>query len=429
MTNNTLLMLLMAIIIASATCHGRDILTPSVDVCKDTLTVEIVNRQSISSIEPKVSENAAALDSLDKWLTSQDKGQITSIIISAGASPEGTLTGNANLAQKRTANIRSYISAKYMFDDSLFICKDEGIRWEELRDVMLKSDKSYAKAVVDIINNMPEVVYAANGAWLDSRLKRLKNLNGGAVYYDLLADVFPSLRTTRVSVVYSIPAPPPPVVEVFIRPEPVCEPEPVEAECDTVAEVVTELVEEVIAEPCSLKKEHTRYVVIKNNFVYDAALVANIGIEFAGEGHFSFNLPITFSPYDIRPGLKIRTLTLQPDFRWWFREGLEGAFTSLYGNFGWYNVALGGKTRYQNSDSWKDPLYGGGLGAGYRWRLGSEGRLGLELEAGAGYAYLPSNHYYNVPNGAYFDSSIRNYFGLTKLGFNISYIIVSKHIN
>lgn len=64
MTNNTLLMLLMAIIIASATCHGRDILTPSVDVCKDTLTVEIVNRQSISSIEPKVSENAAALDSL-----------------------------------------------------------------------------------------------------------------------------------------------------------------------------------------------------------------------------------------------------------------------------------------------------------------------------------------------------------------------------
>lgn len=185
---------------------------------------------------------------------------------------------------------------------------------------------------------------------------------------------------------------------------------------------------ELETSPNSVKSENDTvcksYILLKNNLLYNLGLVANLGVEFSIGRHFSFDLPLTFSPYNISTDMRIRTLTIQPGFRYWFGKDMSGLFASLYGNFGYYDVALCGKTRWQNS--WKEPLYGGGAGVGYAKHFGKNRRLGLEFELGFGYAYLSSECFYNIPNGALYDRQVKDYWGLTKANVGLTYILKEK---
>ena len=408
----------------------HDTIVNGINETTDSLTVEFINEQGSSALELGSGANKEAVDLLMQTLYSLNPEQIVSITISTGASPEGTIGLNKNLAAERASMIRNYMSFMTNLPDSLITYINDNVRWQELSDIMALSDESYAADVMSIANSRTNTSVSSEGGYWDSRLVRLKTLDGGRVYRKLMSEVFPHLRSTRVSIVWRVNKPDMrPVIPVDVQITPVGS-----ADDDMSREPASDIpVPEIsLIEPASdtmtvqpLTERH-KHIAVKNNFVYDVALVANAGLEFGMGRHFSFDLPVTFSPYNIKENLKIRTLTFQPAFRWWFLSVHEGLFLEAYGHAGWYNVALCGKTRFQNSDSWADPFYGGGLGIGYSWPVGHSGRWNFEVNVGGGYAYLPSNHYYNLENGALFGSSVRNYWGLTRAGFSISYSLTKK---
>lgn len=51
---------------------------------------------------------------------------------------------------------------------------------------------------------------------------------------------------------------------------------------------------------------------------------------------------------------------------------------------------------------------------------------GIEAELGLGYAYLASEFYYNIPNGAWYDFATKHYWGPTRVNVGISYMLSRK---
>lgn len=170
------------------------------------------------------------------------------------------------------------------------------------------------------------------------------------------------------------------------------------------------------------RKKSPVFLAIKNNLLYDALLVANLGVEVGFARHFSVDIPVTFSPYDISSSYKMRTLSFQPEIRYWFKEGWQGHFVGLNALVGWYNVItpFNKKTRFQDRNG-DTPLWSAGLSYGYSMALGKKKNWGMEFTLGVGYAKLNYDMFYNVRNGAWFSSEKKNYFGITKAGVNIHY--------
>ena len=155
------------------------------------------------------------------------------------------------------------------------------------------------------------------------------------------------------------------------------------------------------------------------NLLYDVAAVANLYFEVGFARHIALNLSATFSPWDIKsPNVKIRTLIFQPEFRWYFAGNFKGHYVGAEAHFGWYNVALGGKTRYQDRDG-NTPLLGAGLSYGYVLEFNEH--LGMDFGISAGYAKLVYDCFYNVDNGAKYTTVTKDWWGPTRVGISIYY--------
>lgn len=166
-------------------------------------------------------------------------------------------------------------------------------------------------------------------------------------------------------------------------------------------------------------KEPAKHVErINTNLLYDVATVANLGLEFGFAGNCSINLAATYSPWSLQETLKARTLLFQPEFRVYFAKGFRGHYLGLEGHYGWYNIALADKTRYQDRDG-SNPLWGAGLTYGYVLPISKH--FGFDFSLGAGYTNLDYDCFYNVKNGAKFTSDKRGFFGPTKLGISFYY--------
>ena len=156
-----------------------------------------------------------------------------------------------------------------------------------------------------------------------------------------------------------------------------------------------------------------------SNAIFLFAGVANAGVEARIGKHFSIDFPVVYSPYTIKNNYRLRALAFQPEFRFWFKGYTEGHFLGLTGNFAWFNIALSNNNRYQ--DSADRPLMGAGISYGYSWKILP--CLSLEFTVGAGYANIHYDVFYNVENGIQYNSGVKNYWGLTKAGISVVYII------
>lgn len=95
-------------------------------------------------------------------------------------------------------------------------------------------------------------------------------------------------------------------------------------------------------------------------------------------------------------------------------------FFGLHAHYADFNVSnldiLGlGHHRYQGN------LYGAGISYGYQWILNK--RWSMEATIGVGYARINYDKYNCGHCGSKLDSGHKNYFGPTKVGINIIYII------
>ena len=176
----------------------------------------------------------------------------------------------------------------------------------------------------------------------------------------------------------------------------------------------------------SVKQENTEvktnakwFLAAKTNLLWLAGTVANLGFEAQIADRWSIDVPVYYSPYDIKPYRKIRVLATQPELRYWFgAQPGEGHFMGLHGHIAGFNVAINDHGRYQDPES---PLWGFGLGYGYALNFGKYKHWGLEFNIGVGFANYKYDEFYNLPNGQLRSTGEDWYWGVTRAGITLTY--------
>lgn len=164
-----------------------------------------------------------------------------------------------------------------------------------------------------------------------------------------------------------------------------------------------------------------RTIRLKSNLLPVAtALVANLGFELELARHWSLDLPVYYSPYNLfKETRKVRLLAVQPEVRYWFSDvSRRSHFVGLHGHVAGFNVAVNENGRYQDPDK---PAWGLGVSYGYSMPLGEAKRWGLEFTLGAGFVRYRYDAYRNWENGPLYHSDSGTYWGITRAGISLSY--------
>lgn len=224
-------------------------------------------RVGLSLLDPKFENNEANLNDVIQFLNEVRNDttiELTQVTFCGSASPEGGNKLNRNLAKRRCANMEQYVRQRITLPDALVKRQEWSDAWQKLAIYVEKSDMPNKKEVLHELLETPEYTYNKYGALVDSRKKRLMDMNYGRTWNYMLDKFFPSVRNASAILVTirkkNEPAPEPkpePVVEEPKQPEPVVQPEPI---VDT---------------------KQPAYFAIKTNMLYDALLVPNVGVEFS----------------------------------------------------------------------------------------------------------------------------------------------------
>ena len=148
------------------------------------------NRQELSKIERSVETILKIAGS-----------EIESITIEAYASPEGELSHNTGLSERRAAALRDYMATAYGFDAGCFSVRSKGENWDGLRAAVISSDALTGEEKTGILGIL-------DLQDISTRKARLKAYKDGKPYAYLLAEVYPGLRACEYRISYTVPVPP-----------------------------------------------------------------------------------------------------------------------------------------------------------------------------------------------------------------------------
>lgn len=150
-------------------------------------------------IKAEYKNNAAELEKIAstiKGVSSDADYTINSLTLKGYASPEGSYTSNARLAEGRTDALRDYIVASYGVQRSIISTSSEPENWEGLREYVAGSGLQHKNEILEIIDS-------DDFADLDKKEWRIKN-RYPRDYATLLSECYPSLRRTDYKVDYTI---------------------------------------------------------------------------------------------------------------------------------------------------------------------------------------------------------------------------------
>jgi hypothetical protein len=358
-------------------------------------------------IDNKLKTDSEVLNWIDSIVRIRpDYHHIDSINIFAYTSFDGRWESNLKLSENRALSIKKYLLDTFRFLEQAYIhIEGLGEDWNLFREKVISAENiPLQKQLIEIIDN-PHISY-------DQKESGIKRLAKGTTYRYLVKNILSSQRRVDIHIIVHyekntlLPQSQPEVVVPEIVPpvivEDVEEPEPLS---------------KPLLEP--LPEQATpKFWAIKTNLLYWGTGVSNIGVEYPVGDRFSIDFPVVFSPYTIKNSWKIQTMGIQPEFRWWLDRQMLGHFLGLHTHLSYYNISTDGLNRYQDRGG-KTPLWGVGLSYGYVLPL--KGRWNMELTAGAGYARLVYEAFYNVGNGMMYDNVSKNYWGLTRAGITLVY--------
>ncbi len=165
-------------------------------------------------------------------------------------------------------------------------------------------------------------------------------------------------------------------------------------------------------------------IAVKTNLLYDATTTLNLGAEFRLGRRLTLDIPVNYNPWTFDNNKKLKHVLVQPEVRWWTCEAFNGHFIGLHGHYAYYNI--GGLdnppfSEYMNTHRFEGWLAGAGVSYGYHWMLGKH--WSLEATLGIGYAYMDYDKYPCEKCGEKLGSETKNYFGPTKAGISLIYMI------
>mgnify|MGYP000024328284 FL=1 len=155
-------------------------------------------------------------------------------------------------------------------------------------------------------------------------------------------------------------------------------------------------------------------VALKTNTLMWATTTPNLGLEVALSPKYTLELSGAYNPWTFKDDKKMRFWLVQPELKYWLCEKFEGHFIGVHLHGAQY---FGGfkKKRYDGY------LAGGGFTYGYDWILSSH--WNLEAAIGIGYARLWYEESPRVHCEKCGEDKHKNYFGPTKAGVSLIYII------
>ena len=432
-------------IISAVLCLMVGTITVSAHQSRDSVAVYF--RQGDSAFEREYRDNGAHLDEfIAKIQLIQELSDLTirrvDFIPNASLGEAGHV--NQALAQSRASVMAALLHEKLEFADSLVHLESIIEDWDGL-SAMVKSDQNVPnrKAVLKIIQSAES-----------EREQMLRELDGGNTWDYLKRTRFPDLRSFRVFI-YSGSSQQElaGVLEVNLASETVAavlpkvkEPkvkEPKEPK-PTKAPKVKEVKEPKTPKPAKAPKQPreqkdstdwTRQLTVKTNVLGAAFLMANAAVEVDIIKNLTFALPVYWSGWDYAGinTLKFRTLTIQPEIRYYIPR-LEGFYVGAHFGMGYWNIALGNLSpalgldqmdgwRYQDHKG-ESPAIGGGLGVGYAFQFKKNPRWGMEFALGAGVYDAKYDVFYNEPNGPYHKpcyNSRTTYIGIDNASVSFTY--------
>ena len=379
------------------------------------------------------------IDSLYKRLKEDTTITIEAIEFSGSASPEGNLELNSRLSRARMLEFEKYVRKHIDFDDDIVTYNDRIVDWEHLVE-LVEADTTLAMRdeVMRIAQETYPDVKNYKGQRVDGRIPEIKKLDNGKVWNTLLRRYFVKMRNG--SVVMRVYTDVPIIIEREPEPE-VVEPEvyievipesyhygedPVPAEQPAPVEEPEPVVEEtpVVAESPMIAPK-TPLMSVKTNLLAYSTLVPNFGVEVRLADHWSAEVTALYSPYDLFVyNLKTRVLAMKPEVRYWFGETMrKGSFLGIHVPIAGFNIQLNDDYRYQDPNH---ALWGVGLNYGYAMLLGKNQNWTIDFTVGLGFMDLKYDVYEGVRNGKYIRTEEKYYFGPTRVGVNISYLINKK---
>ena len=326
-------------------------------------------------------------------------GRLLRVEVEGSASPDGPRALNERLSQKRADALAGYMRGHTAVPDSLLTLRSIGENWDALLQTcdqfLIPAD---ASAVREICASTPDH---------DACERALRRAQGGRLWKQLAAHVFPRLRYASLRLHVALP-------EIIVpEPEPCPEPEP---------EICP--APEPVAEPqpaVDAPEPWQRHIYLKTNAPAWLCFWLNAAVEADIAPHWTAQLPVYYSGFNyFRSDLKLRLFLIQPEVRWWPRATNDGFFLGAHFGLAWYNCALRGDYRYQDHDG-STPALGGGLSAGVRFDFCRNKRWFMEISAGAGVYALDYDRFLNKPDGLLVDRRRRTFVGLDHFAVSFGY--------
>lgn len=149
-----------------------------------------------ADILPDFGNNASELAKVDKIIreVQNDKDlTVTNLSITGFASPEGSMSSNMSLSQRRANAFADYLSSKYGMPKSQFKVDWKGEDWEGLRRAVETSSIADKSSILNIISTVGNP---------DARDAELRKLSKGTTYKTLLNNYYPPLRRNEYEIAY-----------------------------------------------------------------------------------------------------------------------------------------------------------------------------------------------------------------------------------
>lgn len=331
--------------------------------------------------------------------------------LSGSASLEGNTQKNQILAGRRAESIAAWLAGTCSVADSLITV----LPGQSMRQEASALLSTFPASITGIdIAGIRRISGKVNGLQLKQAFVELDGVVEGRNWNWYLKNILEPTRYADICLYYKRPVQQ--AQPAVVAPDPA-----LAVDSTVVAPAVMPVPLPVEPEPEPEKQPEIRRSEcrIGTNLLYDVVTVANLSFEVGFARHMALNLFATFSPWDIRvPDVKLRSLILQPELRWYFGNDFIKHYVGVEGHYGWYNVALGGRTRYQDRDG-DTPLWGAGLSYGYVLPIAKH--FGMDFSISAGYAHLVYDCFYNIKNGAKYTTQSRDWWGPTRIGVSIYY--------
>ena len=155
----------------------------------------VVNRYELN---PAFRNNNAELAKIGEMIrTAQNDPAIaiTGIVINGFASPEGAFRNNMVLSENRVNSLKKYLLANYGIDEKLISVKGYGEDWKTLEELVERSNVLYRTEALEIIRSNADP---------DVRERKLKELDAGVPYADMLEYFYPELRRSDYELHYTV---------------------------------------------------------------------------------------------------------------------------------------------------------------------------------------------------------------------------------